>query len=124
MPPINWSVVTPSLWSFGGGMVAGALVLSHVFGFMSPSTVDQRARMESDKAVVAALAPSCAADFRELPDLNARMATLAANKGSYTAKDAFPEELITLPGESYVDYDLVRACTALLLEAPKSASLK
>ena len=50
------------------------------------------------------------------------MTTLVANKDSYQAKDAFPKELITRPGNSYVDYSLVRACTALLLK-PRTAEL-
>lgn len=123
MPDINWNVVRPSLWSFGAGLVVGALALSYVFGFMSPLTAERMARTESEKNVVAALAPGCAADFRALPDAKDRLATLAANKDSYTARQAFPEELITVPGNTYVDYDLMKACSALLLAAPKSAAL-
>ena len=121
MPSINWNIVTPSLWSFAGGAVVGALALAHIFGFMSPSNAAKVATEESQRAVVAALAPSCASDFRALPDASQRMATLVANKGNYSAKDAFPEDLATLPGRSYVDYDLVRACSALLMAPTKSA---
>ena len=119
---INWSVVTPSLWTGAAGMALGAFLLAQAFGFMSPSKAAKLAGETSDKAVVAALAPGCAADFRSLPDVTARMATLVTNKDSYQAKDSFPSELITRPGKSYVDYGLVRACTALLTQ-PRTAGL-
>ncbi|MFH1341120.1 MAG: hypothetical protein ABIL01_07890 [Pseudomonadota bacterium] len=119
---INWNVVKPSLWTGVAGMALGAFLLAQVFGFMSPSKAAKLASETSDKAVVAALAPGCAADFRSLPDAKDRMATLVANKDSYQAKDSFPSELITRPGKSYVDYSLVRACTALLTK-PRTAAL-
>lgn len=120
---INWDIVKPSLWTGAAGMGLGALLLAQVFGFMSPSSAEKLAAEKSDKAVVAALAPGCATDFRSLPDAKDRMAALVANKDSYQAKDAFPKELITRPGRSYVDYSLVRACTALLLK-PRTAELR
>jgi hypothetical protein len=89
---------------------------------MSPTTAGKLANEKSEQAVVAALAPSCASDFRALPDASERLAVLVANKDGYSAKDAFPEELITLPGRSYVDYALIRACTALLTAPNKSAA--
>lgn len=122
MRSINWNIVTPSLWTGAAGMLVGALVLTYAFGFMSPTTANKLAQQKSENAVIAALAPSCAADFRALPDAKQRMAQLVANKGSYTMKDAFPEPLVTLPGRSYVDYDLVRACAKLLTVPAKSAA--
>jgi len=124
MPNINWNIVTPCLWSGGAGAIVGAVALSQVFGFISPSSADKLVKRESEKAVVAALAPGCAADFRALSDAKQRMAQLIANKDNYRAKEAFPENLITLPGESYVDYDLVRSCTALLVKPAESAALQ
>jgi hypothetical protein len=120
---INWSIVKPSLWTGAAGIAIGAFLLAQVFGFMSPSSAAKLAAQKSDNAVVAALAPGYAADFRSLPDAKDRMATLVANKDSYQAKDAFPKELVTWPGRSYVDYSLVRACTALLLK-PMTAELR
>jgi hypothetical protein len=113
---INWSIVKPCLWTGAAGVALGAFLLAQVFGFMSPSTARKLAAEKSDRAVVAALAPGCAADFRSLPDVKDRMATLVANRDSYTVRDAFPKDLVTRPGKSYVDYSLVRACTALLLK--------
>lgn len=122
MQNINWTIVTPSLWTGAAGIAVGAFALVQVFGFMSPSSAAKLASQKSDTAVIAALAPSCAADFRALPDATNRMATLVANKGGYNAKDAFPAELVTLPGRGFIDYDLVRACETLLLAPAKSAA--
>lgn len=123
MEKINWNIVKPSLWTGAAGVALGAFILAQVFGYMSPSSANKLAAEKSDQAVVAALAPSCAADFRALPDAKARMITLVANKGGYQAKDAFPTELVSLPGKSYVDYGLVHACEALLL-APDATAHK
>jgi hypothetical protein len=112
----NWRAIKLSLWSGASGMAIGAYLLVQVFGFLSPSKADRAAAEKSDRAVVAALAPSCADDFRSLPDADKRMATLVANKDSYRAEEAFLADLVTRPGRTYVDYGLVKACQALLLQ--------
>jgi|SRR5271166_5410664 hypothetical protein len=122
---INWDVVTPCLWTGAGGVVVGMLLLSYGFGFMSQATAEKLASTTSERAVIAVLAPACADKFRALPDVAARKATLVADKdNSYKMREAFPEALITLPGKSYTDSDLAAACAGLILEPPKSASLK
>jgi hypothetical protein len=63
--------------------------------------------------------------FRALPDVAARTATLVADKdSSYKMREAFPADLITLPGKSYADSDLIAACAGLILAPPKTADLK
>lgn len=90
-------------------------------GWTLGSTAEKMANLRSDTAVVAALAPVCAANFRALPDSEAK--TIALSKvNSWKRRDEFPKELVTLPGESYPSSALADACYALLL-APKSASL-
>ena len=121
---INWDVVTPCLWTGAGGVVVGMLLLSYGFGFMSQATAEKLASTTSERAVIAVLAPACADKFRALPDVAARTATLVADKDNYKMREAFPEALITLPGKSYTDSDLAAACAGLILEPPKSASLK
>ena len=61
---INWRIVKPSLWTGVASMVLGGILLAQVAGFMSPSSAEKLAVTRSDNAVVAALAPGCAADFR------------------------------------------------------------
>jgi hypothetical protein len=121
---INWEVVKPSLWTGAGGVVVGMLLLSYGFGFMSRNTAEKLANASSERAVIAVLAPVCADKFRALPDVAARTATLVANKDSYKMREAFPEAMITLPGNSYTDSDLTAACAALILAPPKTAELK
>jgi small subunit ribosomal protein S21 len=91
---------------------------------LSRNTADKLANTSPERAVIAVLAPVCAANFRALPDVAARTATLVANKDSYKMRDAFPEAMITLPGKSYTDSDLTTACAGLILAPPKTAELK
>jgi hypothetical protein len=122
---INWEVVKPSLWTGAGGVLVGMWLLSYGFGFMSPNTAEKLANTSSERAVIAVLAPVCADKFRALPDVAARTATLVADKGnSYKMREAFPADLITLPGKSYPDSDLTAACAGLILTPPKTAELK
>ena len=122
---INWEVVKPYLWTGAGGVVVGMVLLSYGFGFMSRTTAEKLASASSERAVIVVLAPVCAANFRALPDVAARMATLVADKdNSYKMREAFPVDLITLPGKSYPDSDLTAACAGLILAPPKTAELK
>ena len=122
---INWEVVKPYLWTGAGGVIVGMVLLSYGFGFMSRTTAEKLASTRSESAVIAVLAPVCADKFRALPDVAARTAILIADKdNSYKMREAFPEAMITLPGNSYTDSDLTAACAALILAPPKTANLK
>jgi alpha/beta superfamily hydrolase len=103
------------------GAVATILVGFSWGGWSLGSTADKMAKDRSDLAVVAALAPVCADKFRALPDAEAK--TVALSKAeSWKRVNEFPQELVTLPGETYPSSALVTACYALL--APKSAALQ
>lgn len=122
---INRDVMKPALWTGAAGTILGMLLLSYGFGFMSQSAAEKLAIAKSETAVLGVLAPVCAEKFRALPDVVARTATIVSAKGnSYRMRDAFPTELITLPGKSYPDTDLTTACASLILAPPKTASLK
>ena len=121
---IDWEIVKPSLWTGAGGVVVGMVLLSYGFGFMSRTTAEKLASTSSERAVIAVLAPACADKFRALPDVAARTATLVANKDSYKLREAFPEAMITLPGNSFTDSNLTAACADLILAPPKTAELK
>jgi hypothetical protein len=86
-------------------------------GWSLGSTADKMARERSERAVIAALAPVCADKFGAMPDAEARKVALA-KVDSWRRRDEFPKELVTLPGESYPNSDLVDACYKLLF-APK-----
>ena len=107
------------------GAAAGAvatMVVGFTWGGWSlGSTADKMAKEQSHLAVVAALAPVCADKFRALPDAEAK--TVALSKvDSWKRAAEFPQEIVTLPGETYPSSALVAACYALL--APKSAALR
>jgi hypothetical protein len=122
---IDWEVVEPSLWTGAGGVVVGMFLLSYGFGFMSRNSAEELASTNSQRAVIAVLAPVCADKFRALPDVAARTATLVADKNiSYKMREAFPEAMITLPDKSYPDSDLTSACAGLILAPPKAAEVK
>jgi hypothetical protein len=123
---INWEVVKPSLWTGVGGVIAGMLLLSYGFGFMSNTNAQKIADSQTEKAVIAVLTPVCAEKFRALPDVAARTAILVANKdNAYLMRPAFKDEeaLVTLPGKTYPESDLVSACTKLVLTPPNSAAV-
>jgi hypothetical protein len=104
------------------GAVATMFVGFYWGGWSLGSTADKMAKERSELAVIAALAPVCADKFRALPDAEAKQVALSKVE-SWKRRDEFPQEFVTLPGESYPSSALVDACYTLLL-APKSAALK
>ena len=104
------------------GAVATIVVGFSWGGWSLGSTADKMAKEQSERAVVAALAPVCADKFRALPDAEAK--TIALSKvEAWKRGEEFPKEFVTLPGETYPSSALAYACSTLLL-APKSAALQ
>jgi alpha/beta superfamily hydrolase len=119
---MNWEILKPALWSAAGGIVAGMLVLSYGFGYMSNTNAQKIADAQTEKAVIAALTPVCAEKFRALSDVAARTAILVANSdNTYLMRPAFKDQeaLVTLPGKTYPESDLVGACAKLVLPVAK-----
>ena len=108
-------------WSAFGGLIAGMVLMSYGFGYMSPSTAEKIAKSQTDAAVIAVLAPECATKFRALPDYAAKRAALEKAAG-YQRGELFPRELVTLPGNNYTDSDLVAACTSVILKQTAAAN--
>lgn len=108
-------------WSAVGGVIVGMALMSYGFGYMSPTAAEKIAQTRADTAVVAVLAPDCAVKFRALPDYAAKREALAT-ASSYQRSDLFPKELVTLPGKSYTDSDLVTACSAAILKMKAAAN--
>jgi hypothetical protein len=104
------------------GAVATIVVGFYWGGWSLGSTADKMAKARSEVAVIAALAPVCAKEFRALPDAEAKQVALS-KVDSWKRRDEFPKELVTLPGESHPDSALADACYTLLV-APRSAALK
>jgi hypothetical protein len=111
----------PAIWSALGGVIVGMVLMSYGFGYMSPTAAEKVAKARADQAVVAVLTPECAAKFRALPDYVAKRDALE-KASTYQRSGMFPKELVTLPGQSYADSDLVNACTAAILKMKAAAN--
>jgi hypothetical protein len=73
--------------------------------------------------ITGALAGRSAANYAPAVEPDAEAKTVALSKAeSWKRVNEFPQELVTLPGETYPSSALVTACYALL--APKSAALQ
>ena len=92
------------------GAVATMFVGFYWGGWSLGSTADKVAKARSEVAVIAALAPVCAKEFRALPDAEAKQVALS-KVDSWKRRDEFPKELVTLPGESYPEF---RPCGRVL----------
>ena len=108
--------------------IAGMLVLTFGFGFMSEATHEKRATASTDEVLRPYLARDCAAQVRLLPDFETRKATLIAKKGNaYEMRQAIPENLVSLPGHHWADDQVAAACADLILNPAtpaKSAALR
>ena len=111
------SNLKPVAWGLAGGAVGSWVVLAYVFGWTSPGSVERHVAQQSEQAVVAALAPVCADRFLALPNAAQKRATLA-KATSWERRDLFPDEWVTLPGDSSPDLALVNACTQVVLDTP------
>jgi len=114
----------PALWSALCGGAVGMLILSYGFGYMSPKAAERIADAKTEKAVIAVMAPVCAEKFALLPDVSTRLSTLSQVESSWQMRDIFPEKLVTLPGKSYADSDLIAECAKLVRAQHKSAKLQ
>jgi hypothetical protein len=114
--------LTRLLQGAAAGAVATMVVGFYWAGWSLGSTAEKMAKDRSEHAVIAALAPVCAANFRALPNAVAKQAALL-KVDSWKRQDEFPKEFVTLPGDSYPNSALAAACYTLLV-APKSAEIK
>lgn len=123
LPPIlQGESLTRLVQGVSIGAVATIAIGFYWGGWTLGSTAERMANQRSETAVVAALAPVCAAKFAALPNAAAKKIALA-KVDSWKRSDEFPKELVTLQGESYPNSALVDACTKLVL-AQKSATLQ
>ncbi len=106
----------PVLWGAAGGAIAWWVVLAFVFGWTSAGTAQKQAAVQSDTAVVSALAPICAGKFLAQQDAAVKKAALARAE-SWKRNEQFPKDWVTLPGGYSPDAHLVEACSALVLKS-------
>ncbi|HZP75150.1 MAG TPA: hypothetical protein VFB45_03305 [Pseudolabrys sp.] len=104
------------------GAIGAAVIGFNWGGWLLGSTAEKMAKQQSTQAVVAALAPVCAEKFRALPDAEAKKVSLSKVE-TWKRRDEFPKDIVTIPGESSANSDLIDACYTILI-APKSAEAK
>ena len=122
LPPIlQGESLTRLLQGIAVGAVATIAIGFYWGGWTLGSTADKMANQRSETAVVAALAPVCAAKFAALPDAATKKIALA-KADSWKRGEEFPKELVTLQGETSPNSALVDACSKLVL-SEKAAAL-
>jgi hypothetical protein len=108
------------LWGAVGGAAALALIGFGFGGWVTGGKAADMARQQTDKAVVAALAPICADNFRHAKDVEANIGKLNAisyawDKGAYISGGGWA----TLPGSDEPNSGVAQACAALLSNLTK-----
>ena len=108
-------VIKPALYGAFGGAIALAIVGFGWGGWVMGSTADARAKTSSQTAVVAALAPICASQFRQTPGAAAQQAVLVT-KGSWEQKKLVETGgWAKMPGSTDVPSGLAQACADLIV---------
>jgi len=103
------------------GAIAGSL-LTMILGFgwggwQLQSTATKAADLQTNKAVVAVLAPICVDKFRQAADVKATL--VALNATSAWKRDTFVEKggWATFPGSVEPNRDVAEACATILGDA-------
>lgn len=104
----------PMVWGVVIGAAACAILGFSWGGWVTGSTARKDAATAAHVAVVSALAPICAEQFRAQGDAPARIAELAKQsvweRGSIIEKSGFA----LMPGSKTADSDVARACAEML----------
>ena len=114
MEHINWNFVKPCLWSGASASCSAPLSLRKV----SDTSVRRAPTSWRRKNAKRRSSPLWRRPVHRISRFAGREITDGdprCEQGSYQARDAFPAELVTLPGKTYIDYSLVKACQKLLL---------
>jgi len=109
------SKVEHVFWGAIGGAAALALVGFAFGGWVTGGKAAEMVRQQSDKAVVAALAPICVDKFRHAKNAEENLGKLNAisyswEKGTYVSKGGWA----TLPGSDEPNSGVAQACAEML----------
>jgi hypothetical protein len=110
----------PVIWGAIGGAAALALVGFMFGGWVTGGKAAELARQQSEKAVVAVLAPICVDKFRHAKNADANLGKLngmgyAWDKGTYVSDGGWA----TLPGSDEPNSGVAQACAEMLSNLPK-----
>ena len=112
--------VEPVLWGAAGGAAALAFVGFMFGGWVTGSKAAEMVRQQSEKAVVAALAPICVDKFQQAKNADANLGKLNAisyswEKGTYVSAGGWA----TLPGNVEPNSAVAQACAEMLSSQAK-----
>jgi hypothetical protein len=106
----------PALWGAAAGAAALAVLGFTWGGWMTASKAAIQANQRASEAVVTALAPVCADNFRRDQDSAARLVELRKvsswEQGSFIEKGGWAK----MPGVQASDSTMSRACAKLILD--------
>jgi len=107
--------VKPALWGAAGGAAALAILGFTWGGWLTAGSAATQANQRASEAVVTALAPICADNFRRDQDTAARLVEL--KKVSTWEQARFIEKggWAKMPGIESADSAMARACAVLIL---------
>ena len=107
--------IEATLWGAVGGAAALAVVGFMFGGWVTGGRAAEMARIQADKAVVAALAPICVDKFRHAKNVEENLGKLNAisyswEKGSYVSQGGWA----TMPGNNEPNSGVAQACAEML----------
>ena len=109
----------PAVWGAVGGAIATLILGFYLGGWETASSASRMANEQSEKKVIAALAPFCVERFLKSANAaqSAELLTLTTNyeRGSFLEKAGYT----TLPGSTVTNWAVGRACGDLLATAAK-----
>jgi len=112
--------IEATLWGAAGGAAALAFVGFAFGGWVTGGKAAELARQQSEKAVIAVLAPICVDRFRHAKNLEENLGKLNAinyswEKGTYVRQGGWA----TFPGNSQPNETVAQACAEMLTNAAK-----
>lgn len=109
--------VKPAFWGAVCGAAALAVVGFNWGGWVTGGAAETMASQRASKAVIAALAPICADNFRLGKDATAQLVELKKAKsweqGTFVSKGGWA----TMPGTKAVDTSMANACAEMIVAA-------
>jgi hypothetical protein len=108
-------LVKATVWGAMGGAIGLAVVGFGWVGWKTSTSADLIAKIRSEAAVVSALAPICANQFRQVPDAAAQQAALAAKSSWERRQLVEASPWARMPGSTEVADDVANACVGLIL---------
>jgi alpha/beta superfamily hydrolase len=108
-------VIKPALYGALGGAIALAIIGFSWGGWVTNISAERTAKTRSEAAVVAALAPICASQFRQAPDAAAQQAVLVTKNFWEQKKLVETGGWAKMPGSTEVPSGLAQACADLIV---------